>query len=300
MTGAAAATASGGARGEGLAGAVAAHLRTTGLAFRLGFAMESNWAPLWAYFLYMLVRPVATSAIIVVMYLVSGTRDAGMLTYMFVGNALFTFVGNVLFGINQTVIEDREHYQMLKYVYTAPISIYAFLVGRGLVKLVFAAFSVAVTLAFGALFLPIRFDAAAADWGRFALSCALGLSSLVFFGILLAGVTLNTARHSYFLSESISGVVYLFCGAVFPPAILPHGLREAALALPVTHWIELARRALVGRPPFPTGLEGTGDGTLLAILVASTLVACAGSLLGYRALERRARAHGRLDQKTDY
>lgn len=276
------------------------HLRTIALASRLGFAMESNWAPLWAYMLYMLVRPVALSAIIVVMYVIAGAREPAKLTYMFVGNALFVFVGNVLFGINQTVIEDREHYQMLKYVYTAPVSIYAFLLGRGLTKLVFAAFSVAVTLAFGIAFLPVQFHADAARWPLFLGSTALGVTSLVFLGILLAGVTLNTARHSFFLSEAISGVLYLVAGAVFAPAILPAPLRAVSYCLPLTYWIELARRALVGPAPFPTGLEGTSDGAMLAILVGSTLASGVASALGYRALERRARRFGRLDQRTDY
>ncbi|HVY60943.1 MAG TPA: ABC transporter permease [Planctomycetota bacterium] len=276
------------------------HLRTVAAAGRLGFAMESNWAPWWGYALYSLVRPVAMSLIIVAMYLVTGARDPAQLTYMFVGNAFFIFVGNVLFGIGQVVIEDREHYQMLKYIYTAPISIYAFLLGRGLTKTVMAAIAVAVTLAFGFAALPIRSGRAAVDWPLLAAAMALGLAALVFVGILLAGFTLNMARHAGFLSEGVAGVLFLFSGAAFRPNVLPGPLFRLAQASPLTYWIELSRRALVGPPPFATGLEGWSDGAILALLAASTAAAGVASVLGYRALEARARDRGKLDQRTDY
>ncbi len=280
--------------------ALGRNLRTIALAGRLGFLMESNWAPLWAYVLYSLVRPVAMSLIIVLMYVVTGARDPARLAYMFVGNAFFVFVGNVLFGINQVVIEDREHYQMLKYVYTAPISIYSFLLGRGLTKVAIAAFSVAVTLAFGFAALPIRLAPAGADISLLAAATLLGLAALVFLGILLAGFTLNTARHASFLSESLAGVLYLFCGAVFPPSLLPGPLEAVARALPLTYWIELSRRSLLGPPGFATGLEGVSNGAMLAILTLSTAAFGAVSILGYRAFEKRARRLGKLDQRTDF
>jgi ABC-2 type transport system permease protein len=280
---------------------IAEHARTIAAAGRLGLAMESNWAPWWAYALYSLIRPVAMSLIIVVMYLVTGARDPAQLTYMFVGNAFFIFVGHVLFGIGQVVIEDREHYQMLKYIYTAPISIYAFLLGRGLTKTGMAAIAVGVTLAFGFLALPIRSARAdGVDWPLLAAATALGLAALVFLGILLAGFTLNMARHAGFLSEGIAGVLFLFSGAAFRPNVLPGPLFRLAQISPLTYWIELSRRAIVGPPPFATGLEGWSNGAILALLAASTAAAGVASVLGYRALEARARARGRIDQRTDY
>ena len=103
-----------------------------------------------------------------------------------------------------------------------------------------------------------------------------------------------------FLSESVAGVLYLVSGAVFQPSLLPAGLGAIARALPITYWIELSRRSLVGRPPFETGLEGWSDGGMLGVLALSTAACAVLSVLGYRALERRARAHGKLDQRTDY
>jgi ABC-2 type transport system permease protein len=275
-------------------------LRTISLAGRLGFAMESNWAPLWAYLLYALVRPVAMSLIIVAMYFVTGARDPARLAYMFVGNAFFIFVSNVLFGISQTVHEDREHYQMLKYIYAAPISIYAFLLGRGLTKTALAAFSVIVTLAFGFTALPIPFELGRIDAPLLAVTTLLGLAALVFLGILLAGFSLNVARHGTFLSEAVAGVLYLLCGAVFQPSLLPAALEWIAHVLPLTYWIELSRRSLIGAPPFATGLEGWSNAQMLALLAASTAICGVLSIRGYARFELRARRLGLLDQRTDY
>jgi ABC-2 type transport system permease protein len=277
-----------------------ANLATVLAAGRLGFRMESNWLPLWGYILFSLARPVASSLIIVVMWRVVGARDRGELAYMFVGNAFFIFVGNVLFGVSQVVIEDREHYQMLKYVYTAPVSIYAYLLGRGLTKVALASIAVAVTLTFGFLAGLVPFEQARFSPGMLALSTALGLAALVFLGILLAGFTLNTARHAQFLSEGIAGVLYLLAGAVFPPAILPRPLFYVSRALPLTYWIELSRRAVIGDTGVASGLGAASDGAILAVLAATTVLFGAASILGYRAFEHRARARGRLDQVTSY
>lgn len=222
------------------------------------------------------------------------------LRMVFAGNAFFIFVGNILFGINQVVIEDREHYQMLKYIYSAPVSIYAYLLGRGLTKVALSMIAVAVTLGFGFAARLLPYDPAALRPGLLLASTALGLAGLVFLGILLAGVTLNTARHSTFLSEGIAGVLYLLAGAVFPPALLPAPLLYLSRALPLTYWIELSRRAILGDLGVATGLGHWSDGAILLLLAATTALFATASLLGYRRLERRARAHGRLDQVTSY
>jgi ABC-2 type transport system permease protein len=283
---------------------VAAGLRTVLTAGALGFRMEANWIPLWAFVLFSLARPIATSLIIVVMYEVAGgPSQAGgpaALAYMFTGNAFFIFVGNVLFGTSQVVIEDREHYQMLKYIYSAPVSIYAFLLGRGLTKVVLATAAVAITLGFGFAAGLVPLDRAAFAPGLLLAATALGVGGLVFLGILLAGFTLNTARHATMLSEGIAGLLYLFSGAVFPPALLPRPLFAIAEVLPLTYWIELSRRAILGRSPVATGLAPLSDAALLALLAATTILFGAASVLGYRALERRARSRGLIDQVTSY
>jgi len=44
-------------------------------------------------------------------------------TYMYLGNAFYIYVGAVMAGVSWAVIDDREHYKTLKYMYVAPIHI---------------------------------------------------------------------------------------------------------------------------------------------------------------------------------
>ena len=45
---------------------------------------------------------------------------ASIFTYMYLGNAFYIYVGAVMAGVSWAVIDDREHYKMLKYMYVAP------------------------------------------------------------------------------------------------------------------------------------------------------------------------------------
>ena len=53
------------------------------------------------------------------------------------------------------MIDDREHYRMLKYMYVAPIHIPTYLVGRGVARFIFGTISVVITILFGILFLKV-------------------------------------------------------------------------------------------------------------------------------------------------
>jgi ABC-2 type transport system permease protein len=293
-----------GTAAAGAAARVLAHLRTVAVAGRLGLQMEANWTRAGFFTIYSLVRPIAMSLIIIVMYFAAKTAGPATLAYMFVGNAFYIYVGNVLLGVSQVVIEDREHYQMLKYVYTAPISIYAYLLGRGLTKVGMATLAVIVTLVFGFIALPgLSFDLGVARIGLLLVTTALGVTGLVFLGIVLAGIALNVARHGMMWSEGIAGVLYVLTGAVFPPDVLPRWLHPVSQALPITYWLELSRRALLGPGPAATQsklLAGLSDGALLLVLAGSTAAFGVVSIFFYRKMETIARRKSRIDQITSF
>ncbi|HVP36513.1 MAG TPA: hypothetical protein VMT04_05905, partial [Terriglobales bacterium] len=75
------------------------NLRTTGLAGKLGWAMESNWADPFLFAIYSIIRPIASSLILVFMYLVitRGKTSFDLFAYIFLGNTFFMYVYNVLF-----------------------------------------------------------------------------------------------------------------------------------------------------------------------------------------------------------
>ena len=84
-------------------------------------------------------------------------------------------------------------------------------------------------------------------------STALGVTALAGLGIIMGAWTMTMARHFWSVGDAVSGAMYLFCGAIFPLDTLPVWLRWIGYLLPVTYWLEAARRALLG--PNAAGFE---------------------------------------------
>ena len=75
-------------------------------------------------------------------------------------------------------------------------------------------------------------------------------------GLALASIVLTIAHGSWLVGEAVAGALYLFCGAVFPLDALPAWLRPVGYLMPVTYWLELVRRALVGPRGAPVSVAG--------------------------------------------
>ncbi len=276
-------------------------LRTVRLSSRLGWAMESNWADPLLFALYSIIRPIASSLILVFMYLVVTRGETGtdLFAYIYVGNAFFMYVYNVLFGICWVIHDDREHYQMIKYIYISPIRMYYYLFGRGTAKMITTTMAVIITIAFGMLVLNVPVHLASVNYPLLLLIILIGLFIIACLGILLAGVTLLTAHHSWYLTEGVAGIFYLACGAIYPIDILPTWLQYLSKALPLTYWLELLRRAVLGKSLSIT-LGHYSNWELMIIMLLTTLVLALFSHYIYRSLERVARKHGKIDQVTNY
>jgi ABC-2 type transport system permease protein len=276
--------------------AFAARLRT---AAWLGWQIESNWTDPFLFVIYGLLRPLATAFIIVGMYwAVAGqaTRPE-LFAAFYVANAFHVYVTNLVVGMGWLIVEEREDYQTLTYVYASPIGMFTYLAGRGSVKLVLGTVSMLVTLVVGWFALGIRWDWAQVAWLPLAVSIVLGIVACVYLGFLVAGAALLLPRVSITINEGLAVALYLLCGVIFPVDLLPHGLREVGLALPFTYWYEALRRFLLGHGA-SARLESWSDATLLAALGLTTLVFVILSRWGCGAFERRARRLGRLDQGT--
>jgi ABC-2 type transport system permease protein len=278
-----------------------AALRT---AARLGWQIESNWTDPLVFAIYSIIKPIAASLILVVMYLVitHGQTRTELFWYIYVGNAFYIFVGGVLFGISWAIIDDREHYEMLKYIYLSPIQIYIYLLGRGMAQLLVSSISVAITLIFGALLLGMPLKFFEIDYPYLFIGLLVGLGGVVALGIILAGVCLITARHSWGISESVAGAFYLLCGVVFPLDVLPGWAQAIGRALPPTYWIETMRRAVLGEQIQGVSqiLGKFSDGSLLLILLGTTAGLMLISHIVFKLAELRARRRGLIDQRTNY
>lgn len=265
----------------------------------LGWQIESNWTDPFLFAVYSVVKPVAGALILVFMYLVvaRGGLDNPLFPYVFVGNAFYIYVGAVLTGVSWAVIDDREHYGTLKYLYAAPLSLPAYLLGRGVAQTAVATVSAGITLLLGVGGLGIEIPPGNADWPVLAWALVLGLAALGFLGLLLGGVTLLTARHNYFLGQAVAGALYLLSGVVFPLDVLPSPLQALGKALPTTYWLEALRRALLGDGG-SAALRGVPTGTLIGVLALSAAVLALAAGLVFRLAEGIAHRRGLLDMQT--
>jgi ABC-2 type transport system permease protein len=274
-------------------------------AVRLGWLSESNWTRWWLYLAYAAARPLSMCLILYFIYRIAagapGATSAagGGFVAIYAGSAFFTMIATMTAALSWVIIEDREHYQILRYVYIAPLSFWEYIVGRSLPILGIAFSTLVVILAFGGLVLGLPLSPARIDWALMVPTFVLGLAITAALGMLFAGVVLITARHSMLLAEGVGSTFLLVCGVIYPIDFLPHWLRPVALALPMTYWMELVRRAY-GVTGFSKVLAAWGTPSLMLVFLAATAALAVLAVWSFRRLEHRAKRLGKLDQATNY
>ncbi len=277
--------------------------RSFAIATWLGWKIESNWTDPFLFAVYSVIKPLAGAAIIVVMYSVvaSGNFDTPYFAFLYFGNAFYQYVSSVITGVSWSIVDDREHYRTLKYLYVAPIRFQYYLLGRGVARILAGTFAVIITIAGGVLFLHVPLNFAQVDWLLFSVSFVLGIVVLIYMGLVLAGVTLMLAHHSDVVGDAVASAMFLFSGAIFPLSYLPAFIRPIGYALPVTYWLELLRRSIIGSSVESFSSFGSLTNLeLLSILLGFTLLFGLFSNAIFRACERRAKEKGLIDQITNY
>lgn len=278
-------------------------LRSFVVAAWLGWQIESNWADPFLFAVYSIARPLASALILVVMYAVitAGAFQDPIFPYIYLGNALYILVGMVITGVSWAIIDDREHYRVAKHLYTAPMNGYAYLFGRGVARLIIGTISVVITIAFGVIVFKIPIRLTTIDWPLLVSSTALGVTALAGLGLIMGAWTMTMARHFWSVGDAVSGAMYLFSGAIFPLDTLPVWLRPIGYILPVTYWLEAARRALLG--PDAAGFEtfsNLSNTALVLILGGFSVVLLVGSHYFYRWALHTAKEKGLVDMESGY
>jgi ABC-2 type transport system permease protein len=220
---------------------------------------------------------------------------------LYYGNAFYQYVGAIMTGVSWAVIDDREHYKTLKYMYIAPINIPAYWLGRGMARFLTGSISVLITIGFGVLFLHVPLIFANVDWPLFIVALLVGVSMLAMMGLILASITLLIAHHFFLIGEAVAGALFLLSGAIFPLDVLPAWIRPVGFVVPITYWLELMRRSLIGNvaQAFPT-LSRFSNLQLLGILIGLTILFAIASTFIYRFCDYRARELGLIDRVTNY
>ncbi len=290
------------------------HLRTLSWSTWLGWQVESNWANPWLFLLYLVVKPITGSLMLVCMFLAADmAADAAFgrgvpkefLPYIYVSNACYALVGAVMFGMSSVVITDRESYRMLKFIFISPAEFSTYFLGRGFAKAMEGAGGGFITILAGLALPGIRnsLNLAQLDLLWLIAYLVIGFVMLWAAGMILASAVLNMNRSSMFLSDGIAGVVYFLSGVVFPLSILPKWLLPISHVLPTTYWLEGMRRAILGKPPSdsPLGQSPLADwskGELFFALVVSTVVLATAAVVFHRWCVRRAWRNGKIEETT--
>lgn len=281
-------------------------LRTAAL---LGWRVESNWTDPSLFLIYTVAKPIASLLLLAVMVHIVGGGDEEIRAFVILGSALWATLVAGISGPAWSVIEDRERYRMLKYLYVSPTAFLLLLVGRGAARLAAGAMGSAVALAFAALVLGLRLDVGRVDWLLLAVSLLLGLAPVIALGVVIAAICLQARQESWSYPEAAAGALFLVSGVVFPLAVLPEAVQALALANPVTWWVAGARLALL--PDGPSSIGGPGSlwtavtgsaapdpATVLIALFATGAVVTLAATAVFRSSERRARDRGLLDMTT--
>jgi ABC-2 type transport system permease protein len=107
-------------------------------------------------------------------------------------------------------------------------------------------------------------------------------------------VLLLAVRDSYGCRELLAEMLDIVSGAIFPLTVLPGAVRVLAEFLPLSYWLELVRRSLLG--------EGTvklypalSDAAVVGRLALTTAALAVVGQVVYVVADRRARRFGFID-----
>lgn len=268
---------------------------------RIGWAIESNWTRVPLYLLYAAVRPLALCVLLYFVYKVVDPHPGGDPYFMgiYLGNAFFTVFITLTGGLSWAIITDREHYQIVRYVYITPAPFMMTVLGRAVTFLGIALSNVLLILLIGRFALGLPLGTANVDWILLVPVQMLGLAAAAGLGLFFAGLLLVTARHSMLLAEGIGGVFLLLCGVLYPTTKLPLWLQPVAWLNPLTLWIEASRRAF-GVVSFDARLAVLPNWLLLILLTILTGVFAWLGVRAFLGFEHLAKRHGKIDQTTNY
>src|SRR5206468_10953288 len=149
--------------------------RASSTATRLGWQMEANWTDPVLFFIYSVAKPISSALIFVVMIdVIGGGSTRELRGFVVVGTALWAFVISGISGLAWSILDDRERYRMLKYVYVSPSDFLVVLLGRGLARVAVGGMGAAITLAIGVVLLGVPFDPFAVSWPLLVVVMAAG------------------------------------------------------------------------------------------------------------------------------
>ncbi len=266
--------------------------------FLLGWKIESNWTDPFLFIIYSLAKPLSSAFILIIMFIII-TRNQlpEYIPHLLIGNALHLYTANVLFGIAWTVIDDREYYETLKYVYISPVSLFLFLTGRGFAKYITTTVSAIIILITGSILLKVHFSLIPYWYIYLPIFIILGSLSLFIIGYFFAGVNFLISRQGWFLTQSATGVFLLLTGAIFPIDTLPSFLGKIGIYIPQTIWMDGMRMVLLGSG-WNEAFKNLSINQMTSLLALENFVYFVIIFLFFNFSLKIARTRGLIDQRS--
>ena len=200
-------------------------------AISLGWAIESNWSDPLLFAIYTMAKPLAAAGILVVMFqVISQGQNPEFLQFLIVGSALWNIVFGVIAGLVQSILEDRERYRMIKYVVVTPTSLFPFLLGRSLARVITAFVAVVLTLAVGVVFLGVELQP---NLLYLVPATVVGVLAVIGLGIFMAGWCLQLRQEAWHYPEAIAGALYLISGAISDGMVMLFLVISTAVTIPL-------------------------------------------------------------------
>jgi ABC-2 type transport system permease protein len=275
-------------------------LRSLAAASRLGWAITSNWTRPFIFLVYSLLRPISAALILVIMYrFISGGKPVtAYLAFLVTGTAFWAFVQGGIAGLADGITEDRGHYRMLKYVYTAPQHFYIYLVGRGAAQFGNALVSAFVVVLLATIAFKLPINLLRINYPLLLLACLIALVAVLAIATSFS-MLLLASRDAYGYGDLAAGVLFIVSGAIFPIGALPGPLATIASFSPLAYWMEIIRRTLLNGEAIRM-FPGLSDVEVLLRLVVTTAAVVLLAHLVFSWADLNARRKGLIDMETNF
>lgn len=205
--------------------------------------------------------------------------------FLLVSTVLWTYIeGQLYLGFS---VESEMKRGTAETVLATPASRWAFLTGHALFQFVRSTLNAFASVVFGVAFFGVP-GVLGPNWVRTLCIFFLNLLLVYGYGLMLAGA-LVVVRSGFF-SYAWDCLIPLLAGSTFSVSVLPPMLRKVALAIPLTHGLDLLRWSAAG---YPTVLPPRMEAWVLGI--SAVLLPIMGHAV-FKALERVARKRGTLGQ----
>lgn len=220
----------------------------------------------------------------IAIFIYSSQSPEKIFHYVILGSGFMALWSSIVFSSASDINRER-FYGTLEIIFVTPVPFAVILIGKIIGNTIWGFLSMVISFVY--LVLIFQVEITIPNPLIFIGSLFLVLCSLTVFAFFLA-LAFTLSRQAEALMNCIEYPIYLICGFLFPVSILPIWVHPISYSLPPTWAIELLRVTSTKE----SGLHAIETSVLGLIII--TLVYLLLAIFCYRAVEKKARIHGKL------